>query len=272
MGGSSHLRLFSVRKCLTETEILGEQQPVQGVFVCDHAGRAISKSSLVRHAPLIARQEQHAGFARRILHFEPSLDALSSRSDVIRSLQILSLAQHEELRFLSSTNSQRPRLSATGFSIQAFLRSAGRVAQYRKPVGTNLTGTNKCAFPNFRFPHAAALPKSRRAPPRQSPRGGRQKSIFPQGQWFSKVKISLKHGFEGIYPHWHSGVAPRLVRWGGRAVQVKGVVSLDASTASADPSPNLLVFETLFETSTATMLSTSRMLKGYLAHESPPLP
>ena len=26
--------------------------------------------------------------------------------------------------------------------------------------------------------------------PRQSPRGGRQKSISPQGQWFSKVKTS----------------------------------------------------------------------------------
>jgi len=42
--------------------------------------------------------------------------------------------------------------------------------------------------------------------PCQSPRGGRQESISPQEQWFSKVKISLRHGFEGVYPHLHSGV------------------------------------------------------------------
>ena len=40
-------------------------------------------------------------------------------------------------------------------------------------------------------------------------RGGLQKSISPQGQWYSKVKISLKHGFEGFYPHLHSGVVRR---------------------------------------------------------------
>ena len=33
-------------KCLRETEILVEQQPPQGVFVCDHAGLVINKFSL----------------------------------------------------------------------------------------------------------------------------------------------------------------------------------------------------------------------------------
>ena len=32
--------------CVRETEILVEQQPPQGVFVCDHAGRVINKFSL----------------------------------------------------------------------------------------------------------------------------------------------------------------------------------------------------------------------------------
>ena len=42
--------------------------------------------------------------------------------------------------------------------------------------------------------------------PRQSPRGGRQKTISPEGQWFSKVDTVFKHGFEGFYPLHHSGV------------------------------------------------------------------
>ena len=33
-------------KCVRETEILVEQQPPQGVFVCDHAGHVINKFSL----------------------------------------------------------------------------------------------------------------------------------------------------------------------------------------------------------------------------------
>ena len=32
-------------KCVRETEILVEQQPPQGVFVCDHAGLVINKFS-----------------------------------------------------------------------------------------------------------------------------------------------------------------------------------------------------------------------------------
>ena len=32
-------------ECVRETEILVEQQPLQGVFVCDHAGLVINKFS-----------------------------------------------------------------------------------------------------------------------------------------------------------------------------------------------------------------------------------
>ena len=32
--------------CVRETEILEEQQPPQGVFICDHAGLVISESSI----------------------------------------------------------------------------------------------------------------------------------------------------------------------------------------------------------------------------------
>ena len=45
--GCSHLRLLSLRTCsVRETEILVEQQPPQGVLVCDHAGLVINKFSL----------------------------------------------------------------------------------------------------------------------------------------------------------------------------------------------------------------------------------
>jgi len=37
---------FKNVKCVRETEIPVEQQPPQGVFVCDHAGRVINKFSL----------------------------------------------------------------------------------------------------------------------------------------------------------------------------------------------------------------------------------
>ena len=39
--------------CVRETEILVEQQPPQGVLVCDHAGRVINKLSQVRMALLL---------------------------------------------------------------------------------------------------------------------------------------------------------------------------------------------------------------------------
>jgi hypothetical protein len=42
--------------------------------------------------------------------------------------------------------------------------------------------------------------------PRQSPREGRQKSVSPQGQWFSKVETAHMRGFEGFYRLHHSGV------------------------------------------------------------------
>ena len=42
--------------------------------------------------------------------------------------------------------------------------------------------------------------------PRQSPRGGRQQSISPQGQWFSQIKTAQMRGFKGFYPLHHSGV------------------------------------------------------------------
>jgi len=42
----SHLRLLSLRTCsVRETGILVEQQPPQGVLVCDHAGLVINKFS-----------------------------------------------------------------------------------------------------------------------------------------------------------------------------------------------------------------------------------
>ena len=35
---------------MRESDILAEQQPLQGVFVCDHAGRVINKFSLTGQA------------------------------------------------------------------------------------------------------------------------------------------------------------------------------------------------------------------------------
>ena len=37
---------FKNVECVRETEILVEQQPPQGVFICDHAGLVINKISL----------------------------------------------------------------------------------------------------------------------------------------------------------------------------------------------------------------------------------
>jgi len=43
------------RTCVRETEILVEQQPPQGVFVCDHAGLVINEFSIQGPAPWIPR-------------------------------------------------------------------------------------------------------------------------------------------------------------------------------------------------------------------------
>jgi len=49
---------FKNVQCVSETEILVEQQPPQGVFACDHAGLVINKLSLgavinlERHPPV----------------------------------------------------------------------------------------------------------------------------------------------------------------------------------------------------------------------------
>ena len=46
----------------TETEILVEQQPPQGVFVCDHAGLVINKFSPLRGGgPLLLGQRVYRG-------------------------------------------------------------------------------------------------------------------------------------------------------------------------------------------------------------------
>ena len=50
---------------------------------------------------------------------------------------------------------------------------------------------------------------SNQVPPRQSLRRGRQKSISPKWQWFSKVRCANIGAFEGFYPLHHSGVAPQ---------------------------------------------------------------
>ena len=42
---------------MRETEILVEQQPQQGVFVCDHAGLVINKFSLIRDEGLGFREK-----------------------------------------------------------------------------------------------------------------------------------------------------------------------------------------------------------------------
>ena len=61
---------------MRENEILVEYQPPHGVSVCDHAGLVINNFT-----------------PSKILHFEPSLDALSLRSNVTSSIKILSLRQ-----------------------------------------------------------------------------------------------------------------------------------------------------------------------------------
>ena len=48
--------------CVRETEILVEQQPPQGVFVCDHAGLVMNKFSLQDD------EERAAAAAVRLLH------------------------------------------------------------------------------------------------------------------------------------------------------------------------------------------------------------
>jgi len=75
----SEVPLYRSRACRARTRMgehsrLVEQQPPQGVFVCDHAGLVINKFSY------------QASYTS--VHVEPSLDASSLRSDVISSMKI----------------------------------------------------------------------------------------------------------------------------------------------------------------------------------------
>jgi len=51
-------------QCVRETEILVEQQPPQGVLVCDHAGRVTNKFALNR-----VRQSHHARVLEGVIGF-----------------------------------------------------------------------------------------------------------------------------------------------------------------------------------------------------------
>jgi len=54
---------FKNVECVRETEILVEQQPPQGVFICDHAGRVIIKkiNCLLLHRASFARGRTRIG-------------------------------------------------------------------------------------------------------------------------------------------------------------------------------------------------------------------
>ena len=64
-------------KCVRQTEILVEQQPPQGVFVCDHAGLVINKFSLGRirwgppHAARVPNAAAAAGDQRALGRHPP---------------------------------------------------------------------------------------------------------------------------------------------------------------------------------------------------------
>ena len=64
---TNDLTIRRTQNCERETEILGEQQPPKGVFICYHAGRVIDKVSLKNlfsEQPCVVPHGPTSGFCR----------------------------------------------------------------------------------------------------------------------------------------------------------------------------------------------------------------